>query len=175
MTEQISYFEHLQELLQKVSFASQLLAATPEKPFEQLLVLLTGEENKTDRKPLVVTLSFLQDVLELEDALDEQEQSVVLQYSILFFLAPPKASVFEFSYFLAKLNHMIPIGSFVLGEDEQIFYRYQYMSETRDVSPVIVVDTLNIIEHIAQTLEPEFIAYLAGEKTCNAILSQFQN
>lgn len=165
----------LASALKRTRLKTHHLPAGEQFPFDQLMILLHNTRG-VQNKPLVINLAFLDDILASSGMGKMVDGTPVLQMTALLFWDQPSESQLQgLAYLLTRLNKMIPIGCFSLADDDQVFYRYHLTCDMRHVTPELLMDIINMIEHLILSSHPLLQEFINGQITLETALNELKN
>lgn len=126
---------------------------------------------------LQAQLAFTQDILlALDPTLKESlaEQAWSLQCLVRWPFAVPEAQAPELCGLLLTLNNLIPYGHFGLNAEGQIDFLYHFLSEDRQLPPLLVVRVLRLAQLYGELFAPVVQDLLSGKMTLPAALKQLE-
>jgi len=161
--------------LKRTQLTAHHLPAGDQFPFDQLVILRQNTRG-VQNKPLLLNFAFLDDILASSGMGEMVDGTPILQItSLLFWDQPSESQLQGLSYLLTRLNKMIPIGCFSLADDDQVFYRYNLICEIRNISADLLLDVINMIEHLILSSFPLIQDYINGQTSLENALEELSS
>lgn len=164
--QELSPLAYYSLLLEHVDYPTQLLPLGPEQPYEQLLVAL---EQGPDAEPLLLQLSYLNDVFRAAQPPGAEEPEEDPAYSLQFFLplrqAVPADKLGATAWLLLGFNQQLPFGSMGVNAREGVFFSYTLIKESPEIHGRVLVEVVEQLQGFVAGLLPALQAWLNGRRS----------
>lgn len=182
-----SPLSRLKSLLDAVHLPAYLMAASPEIPFEQLLVSLapaSEEAGSADSEShYVMQLRFAEDILRAARPLDPQaaeapEAHAIDSSTLQFFMELPMdlhpERLLETYRLLDAYSKLLPYGALHLtesGEAPGLFFNYNLAASSQDISALLIIDILESLQFFLGLFVPRIESLQREGGELSAILA----
>jgi hypothetical protein len=126
----------------------------------QQMAISLGE---IETKPLVVQIIFLEDVVQALTKVDRESRFFTLQFYITLPITINLENIGGISSLILSLNPFIPLGSFGISNTDEVFFRYNYLQDERDIKDHIVTEIIDNINFYLKSFVPQLIAFSEGK------------
>jgi hypothetical protein len=178
--------EKLFQLFDGLNFDVVRLAVTQENPVEQLIVSI-GEKTPDDdeqslkkdylRDHTVIKLMYLNDFVNVIDSNTDpqrKENYYILQFYSGLPIRFKLEKFWKLQQLLLALSEYLPIGSLCINKNKDIYYRYNLITEKKEISFENTVDIVQIIDFFMRRFRRKITEFVEGRELINNILDDLE-
>lgn len=176
-----TFFENLYTLLDYMKFDACHLNVSDDNPIEQVIVAI-GEKSAIDfdnpdeeyqNEHTVIQMMFVSDIQKEADNSDEM-------YLFQFFSKLPleeKISLqkqLNLSRLLMSMNNLLPVGSFGIDINKEIYYRYTIICEKRELNYETIFNALEMIDFFLRKFKGKIYSFLEGKEIIGDLIDNIE-
>jgi len=156
-----SVFEQLQLTLDYLGIDNDILAVNQKNPIEQLIVSFPIDDNENSEGNIGIEMMFIDelDKLAVGEQVEEVEIISMLQFFVNLGIKPTDENIAEMTALILRFNSFLPIGSFGLSEQNDIFFRYTLALKDRNVDSSLFIELLDMINFYIRILGHKIVDF----------------
>ncbi|MFN8674368.1 MAG: hypothetical protein U0457_20100 [Candidatus Sericytochromatia bacterium] len=186
-------FERLEILFNYLDYGAFIVPKTDENPVEQLIVSIPLNENENTnletlfdenqadkyseeflKKNFLVHLMFTNDILKQVEKISTEidtNNTFILNFSSYLDLEVKNEKHWEFLHLLNEFNRSIPIGNFLIDEDDKLCFKYAITLPERDIKNEVAVEIIQMISFFVSRVFNVCVPFMEGTKTLEEVLT----